>query len=373
MLMLLTSPKALGDTPDENLVNVLSNLKADGNPVAIVSNHDKPSWFDESFKDKGVQFVTQRGRQNGEIISHNAKNFGLKPYDTIVLAACNEDVQMGKNGNAVLVAAGWITDDYIKSLGIRVNNPQELQEVIKLTSSWNGQWWYSGGCTSYNVKSLADLSTYGKTHGQTVFAEKLKNTVKTGGSNLNSLLAVTARSLIMDGVVSNAGLVWGVYPSSASNNNDTEVLSDFTHRLRTTTSRVQFAKKDIPLFIRHTKSAKRSAGGGGDRTDPSGQIETIHVNPHYRGKLNGKHVIVIDDCTTYGVSFGVASALLKKAGASKVTGVALGKFGSQLRYYDITIEGDVFSPIKSFEYKETRAITGSTNSAAQQDLTTLVN
>lgn len=371
--MLLTSPKALGDTPDENLVKILCDLKSNGNPVAIVSNHGEPSWFDASFKGSGVQFLTQKARQNGEIISVNASKFGLKSCDTIVLAACREDIQMGKNGNAVIVAAGWSTDTYIKSLGIRVDNPQELEDVIKLSSGWNGEWWYSGSCDLYDVKSLADLSTYGKTHGQTLFADKLKNTVKSGGSKLNSLLAVTSRSLIMDGVVKSSGLVWGVYPSSSSANNDTEVLSDFTHRLRTTTSRVKFAKKDTPLFIRHKPSTKRSSGGGGDRTNPSEQIQTIHINPAYRGKLNGKHVIVVDDCTTYGVSFGVASALLRKAGASKVTGIALGKFGSRLEYYDISIEDDVFSPIKKFTYKTARTVSGSSNSKAQQDLTTLVN
>ena len=43
-----------------------------------------------------------------------------------------------------------------------------------------------------------------------------------------------------------------------SANNDSEVLSDFTHRLRTTVSRVRFAERNQPLFIRHAHSIKRS-------------------------------------------------------------------------------------------------------------------
>ena len=56
-------------------------------------------------------------------------------------------------------------------------------------------------------------------------------------------------------------------------------------------------------------------------------------------------MIVVDDCTTYGVSFGVAAAFLRKAGAASVTGVALGKFGNQLRYYEIDIKTDPFQPV----------------------------
>ena len=153
---------------------------------------------------------------------------------------------------------------------------------------------------------------------------------------------------------------------------DTEVLSDFTHRLRTTVSKVRMAKKGEPLFIRHTASAKRSSGGGGDRTDPTGQITTIHINPEYRGKLDGRHVIVVDDCTTYGVSFAVAAAFLKKAGASKVTGLALGKFGNQLRHYDIEINPDPYAPVTDFTENSRGSFGGVNNTAVLHDLTELV-
>jgi hypothetical protein len=370
--MLLTSPRALGDSPPQELVKALKELKSVGNPVALISNHVKPSWFDELFGDSTVQFLTQSGRQNGKIVSENATKLGLKPCDTIVLAGCMADIKMGKNGSAVVVAAGWSDDKYLKSLGIRVDNAKELQEVFKLTSEWSGEWWYSGRCEYYSVKSLADLSTYGKAYGQAEFASRLQATVKNGGSKLNSLLAVTARSLLMDDSVEESNLVWGVYPSSSSANNDSEVLSDFTHRLRTTTSKVQFAKRDIPLFIRHKPSAKRSAGKGGDRKNPTEQIQTIHLNPHYAGKLKGKHVIVVDDCTTYGISFAVASAFLRKAGAVKVTGIALGKFGGALKYYNITISTDPFVPVQAFSIQEVGQLAGSNNSNAQNDLSSLV-
>ena len=213
-----------------------------------------------------------------------------------------------------------------------------------------------------------------QSNAQVVFGEKLRNTVKNGGTRLNALLAITSRSLLTDEFGGNSNLFWGVYPSSQSANNDSEVLSDFTHRLRTTVSRVRFAERNQPLFIRHAHSIKRSMAKGIDRTDPTDQIRTLRLNPHYRRSVVGRHVVVIDDCTTYGVSFGVAAAFLRKAGASKVTGVALGKFGHQLRYVDIDINTDPFKvvPPGGFAVKPTVSFPGSDNSAAQQNLLTLV-
>lgn len=352
------------------------DAKAANNPVGLISNHAEPAWFAGTFGNSGVQFLRSQGRQSGNIVAQNAKKFTLNPHDVLVLATKAEDVQMGKNGGAVLVAAGWSTDREVKALGIRVDNPQQLQEVIDLTAGWSGQWWFSADGARYKVRALADLSGYAVSNAQEVFGEKLTNTVKSGGSRLNALLAVTARSLLTDGTISPKDLLWAVFPSSTSNKGDHEVLSDFTHRLRTTVSRVQFAKRDEPLFIRHTASSKRSKGGGGDRSDPTEQILTIHLNSFYKksGRLKDKHVIVIDDCTTFGLSFGVAAAFLSKAGAASVTGVALGKFGNRMQYHEIDINSDPFAPVVKggFTAAGPSNFPGTNNSAAQQVLRALI-
>lgn len=378
MPILVSSPDALlvnGSSPDAKLVAALKKIR-ESHPVALISNHGEPSWFQSTFAGSKVQFLQEFGRQNGNIISHNAQRLSLHPFDVVVLATKQVDVQMGKNGGAVLIAAGWSNDPVVKALGISVANTAQLQETIDLIAQWNGKWWFAGDGTKYRVRALADLSTINKGLTQTVFAEQLKNTVKGGGARLAALTAVTSRSLLMDGVGEAKELVWSVYPSSASLNNDTDVLSDFSHRLRTTVSRVRYAERGTPLFIRHTPSPKRSAGGSSDRTNPTDQIATLHLNPFYRtgNRLRGRNVIVVDDCTTYGVSFGVAAALLRKAGAASVTGIALGKFGSQLRYYDIDILMDPFGPISKtgFVVHSVNDFVGTTSPVAQQVLQTII-
>jgi len=376
MLVVLASPGVVtASAGSENAVAAaLGAIVKAGHPVGIISNSGKPDWFDARFAGTDVEFRQEQGRQSGAFVKAVAQHVHLHNHDVLVLASTIEDMEMGKNGGAVLVAAGWSSDEKVRALGIGVKNPDELFQTVTLTDAWPGQWWFTGDEPWYSVKSLSDLSTLHKDITQVDFGNRIKATVKQGGPRLMALLTIAARSLLKDGIANEEKLAFGVYPSSSSSNNDTEVLSDFCHRLRTTVSRVHFAKRDQPLFIRHSASSKRSQGGGGDRTDPSEQIETLHLNPRYKGKLGGRHVFVVDDCTTYGVSFGVAAALLRAAGAKKVTGVALGKFGQQLRYYETEIKSDPFAPIVrgSYHVNINRKCNGIASVAAQSTLVSLV-
>lgn len=375
MSIIMTSQDAVlrNGMPDPALVQVLKDAVATGHSVGLISNHPEPTWFAPAFGGSGVQFLQSIGRQSGDVVRQNATMFQLQPFDVLVLATTPDDVRMGKNGGALLIGAQWSSDPRVRALGIGVTNAAQFWEVIQLTSAWAGQWWFTAVAPRYRVLALSNLSGYGQSVTQQDFAKRLTATVKNGGTRLTALLAITARSLLMEGTHATPDLLWGVYPSSNSANDDNDTLCDFTHRLRTTASRVRFSTRGDPLFIRHKASAKRSTGGGGDRTDPTEQVLTIHLNPSYNRRLVGKHVVVVDDCTTYGVSFGVAAAFLLKAGASSVTGVALGKFGNQLRHYEIDILTDPFKPVSvgDFSLVSQGSLAGSTNSVSQEALLAL--
>lgn len=356
MLVVLTSPSTVapapGNLPRPDVVSALINLANQGYAVGIVSNHAAPLWFQQAFGNSNVQFRHWPARQKGEVIQANAEFNKLQSHDVVVLAGSNDDIAMAKNGRAMLVAAGWSNDRHVQDLGVPVADGAEFQAVLGLINNWPGVWWFQGDTSIYSVRALADLSSMnGQTVTQQVVAGKIKATVKGGGPRLTALLTIASRSLLQDGVASVKKLLWGVYPSSASSNNDGEVLSAFSHRLRTISSRVHMARRGEPLFIRHSESPKRHAMNGIDRTDPSSQVETICLNPAYRHNIVGRQIIVLDDCTTYGVSFGVAAALLRKAGAAAVLGLGLGKFGNSLRYYQIDIQSDPFAPIPKGAYK----------------------
>ena len=376
MSILLTSPSVVAPAGvvDTAVAQALTALRADGVTVGVISNHSEPAWFKKTFTTSGVVFVHRRGRQDDSVIADVGAKHGIPVHEFIVLGASEDDVQMAKNGGAVLLPAGWAAEEKVASYGIAVANAAELKDTITLIGGWPGSWFFEGTEPAYTVRSLSDVSGKYVSSTQEDFARKVVNTIKGGGSRLQALLIVTARSLLMSGIAAQDDLMWGVYPSSASKNADDEVLSDFGHRLRTTVSKVRFAKRGDPLFVRHVASAKRSSGGGGDRTDPSGQIETLHLNPAYKGKVKGRNVVVLDDCTTYGVSFGVAAGLLRAAGAASVSCVALGKFGNQLRYYKVDINVDPFAPVRPGGYAASMvgSFSGRHNTTAQTALRDLI-
>lgn len=378
MLVLLASPSAIATAPnkiDATVVDALKDIASRGNPVAIVSNNSKPDWFDHAFNLSEVFFLRAKGRQNGQFIKDIAKDKKIPTSNFLCLTATDDDYIMGKNGQAILIAAGWSNNTKVKNLGIQVANAKELREVFELTNNWLGSWWFSASGPNYGVRALANLSSYGAGADQISFSQKVTNTVKQGGVRLNALLAITSKSLLLEWGGERKGVFFGVFPSSNPVNYNNEVLTDFTHRLRTTVSRVHYADRDDPLFIRHTPSPKRSKGEGGDRTDPTSQVTTLHLNPNYAQSIRGKDVILIDDCTTYGLSFGVAAAFLAAAGAASMTGIALGKFGSRLEHYYITLNSDPFAPVKSTDFRLVThtSLQGETAAGAQDALHKLIS
>lgn len=353
MLALILSPNSLYSRGmlSVSTLDALAAIRKDGTPVYVVTNQGMVDNEIAQLTGRGLSYKKVQGRQKGHPIKEVADDLGLKSHDVLVLAINDTDMQMAKVGGAILIEAAWSTHPRVAGLGIKVDSMDQLREVINVTRGWTGQWWYEGRGASYSVRALVDVSSHQYvSNDQAVFGRMVTNTVKNGGVRLTALLGVTCRSLLMDNILKGS-LFWGVYPSSSSVNDDTEVLSDFVQRLRTTVSGVHYAKRGEPLFVRHTASIKRSRSGSGDRTDPANQIETLHLNPEYQKQLKGRTVIVVDDCTTYGVSFAVAAAFLFKAGVRAVYGVALGKFGNKLTHLQITIDSDPFLPVDYGKYR----------------------
>ena len=62
--------------------------------------------------------------------------------------------------------------------------------------------------------------------------------------------------------------------------------------------------------------------------------------------------MLVEDSAARGVSMGVATGSLRKAGVRSVRCVAIGKFGGQLGCYDIELKSDPFQPIAAGEWSE---------------------
>jgi hypothetical protein len=152
---------------------------------------------------------------------------------------------------------------------------------------------------------------------------------------------------------------WGIYPSSSTATN--EDLEYYKEKARQTYG----CRTPHPIFIRHKATSKRHLKSTERRLEIGAdeELETIVINDHYRKKLRGATVCIIDDFTNVGSSCETARALLEKAGVAKLIFITLGKFGRIYKAFDYTIHGD---PYGEFEYERgvDEMLTGDFNNAS---------
>lgn len=348
----------------EGIPEILKTLSENGIAPVIVSNRSRPEWFSEIAE--STQFVTERKRQDGNFIPHLIeinKSHDLSHNEIVVLGATAEDMQMATNSKSLLVRCEWSEEVFqMGCYGVAWKKPATLLKLAKYLDD-QIPWYFQSRTDEYKMFALTNAGTYSASQDEVAAANEIRSVLKNGSlDKRNRLLLHMMSSIYRTDEFSKAD-VFGYYPSSKSQNEGSEIMAEFCRY-----ARENFKKRyKHPIFIRHTAAVARHSRSG-DREDPTSQIESIHLNPFYKGKLAGKKVIIMDDYLTYGVSFGVARSLLLKVGAEEVVCMALGKFGSQARAYSIDLgDQDVFAPMTATQYSQ-RPMTGAIEVKAQKTL-----
>jgi len=354
--LILTSASSLllkgTETPDPRLLEVLRRASKEGSLVALASNQAKPPWLTDELA-AFLKFVRVKdGRQRGQYIPRLVaanKEKGLAHSDIVVLGVTDIDFFMAVNSQTLFLRCDWVKGqgERASQYGVPLRDPEELPIVLRILDD-KDPWYFQGEAPGYSVFSLTDAGTYGERNEELLrLVGDLRQCLKLGAKDLSRgfLLHLLSSLYVTDEFRSVD--YWAYYPSSESTNSGDEVMRWFCDQARTLYKK----KEHGPLFIRHKKSPRRHEERHADRTNPQSQMTTVHLNPAYKGKVAGKKVAVLDDYLTYGVSFGVGSALLRKAGASSTICVAMGKFGGTARAYDIVISAhSVFRPLSETDY-----------------------
>lgn len=178
------------------------------------------------------------------------------------------------------------------------------------------------------------------------FTDTLKRVLKEHqderiGSNNVSVSTLLLHYLVsqcyMSGLVTEIDWV-GVYPGHLTNSTSPE-LEAFSDVVRHT-----FNKSYKPnLLVRHTDAPESKRQGSARNIID--QLNTIHVNPDYRDKIQGKRILILDDFTTAGFSFETARQMLLRAGAQKITCLAIGKYRATQTVSSIKRAWDPFAPV----------------------------
>jgi hypothetical protein len=371
MKLVLVSSAVLWDKargaiyPD--VASSLEKLSQQKDAIFFVSSHKEPPWLKANFPFVRFQPCDYKTKQSGEIVQRllDANKGKLKHSDVVVLGGTNADFFMAVQSQTLLVRCEWTPlEDRIRHYGIPLREAKAIPQLVEVLRD-KEPWYFKYTSKFLDVFSLTNSGTIGETDaGILQLIDRLKGCLKEGAvRNRDEFTAHLLSSLYVTDAFREVDW-WGWYPSSQIITGP-EVMESFCTLARTTFHR----NSKGPLFTRHKSTIRRSHHRKEiDNDDPTSEITTLHLNPAYEGHLEGKTIAVLDDYLTYGLSFGVASALFKKAGVSKVLGVAMGKFGNRGLVYDIQINTDkIYQPITDFTASTTHSMNGEVRKAAQQD------
>ena len=271
---------------------------------------------------------------------------------TVVIGSSNDDLYLATNFKLLLINPGWsyIKDEKPIKYGLTINNPEKIVQMVDIIA--NQQHWF------FNLAIDEKTDLYALTSANNNSASEEEGVIIDG---FRAFLKKGIRDTyyealffhFISGVMKSDDLrkidIWGIMPSSGSTLN--EDMLEIKERCRYLTGK----RVREPLFIRHTVVPKSHYTSHDERMriGSSKHLDSININPYYRGKLSGKTVCILDDYVTNGQSFEALRNLLLKAGVARVIFVAIGRFrrGSEGVYQkeDYQILGDVFSSNYTYE------------------------
>jgi phosphoribosylpyrophosphate synthetase len=186
---------------------------------------------------------------------------------------------------------------------------------------------------TFNAK---DIFTYGRD-------------IRVGANSAKQILMNHAlTSLYLEGLIE-MGTKFVVYPSSKKGSVN-PVSRDYIQPV----SKVFHGYFLEDLLVRAKDAPDTSLERANGRIAPfSYQTDTVHLNPVYAGKIDGKSIIVFDDFTTTGQSLEWARNLLKSGGAGRVVLVTAGKFKHTHTLYS-PVAADTIEPFVLKAYESSR-------------------
>lgn len=359
-LGLLLTPDGRGW--DQQFIDDIHALK-DNHFFVAVSDRPEPPWLkplSSWLKFCPALSFGHGSRKNGKFIEgllEVNKGANLRKSQIIMLGYGEADVPMYANSQTVLIRCDWRPDLHskIRPYGIPCSTTKSLGGILNLLDE-ESPWYFTHEdpvCDTYCLTNAA--TRVGNDSELKALAAQLQSCLKSGNPQKRQEFIISLLSSLYATDAFKAANIWTYYPSSRSSNNGSELICDFVEMARTT---FKCRRKKNPLFIRHTPTAARHASPQHNRESPDSQIRSIHIHPDYMHSITGKTVAVLDDYTTTGVSFSVAAAFLKKAGAAKVLAVAMGKFPRTSYIQEIELQSSPFAPVHNFQTVRTLAQSG---------------
>lgn len=346
MKIIITSVDALIDQRTRNyfegIKEALDHFKAmdEDNDVIVISvNSRKLKPIGKDFETLNIQY---RHRQSPTLIKIVEETLGAAHSDVFVLGSKTADVAMAANAKALLLTAAWAESNnptetiYTTGYGEPISTPEKLISFFDHFLDKMEPWYYHLKVSATtDIYSLTNANTYTVSEEVKKMNDEFSAYLKNGAHKYKDLFRTyfAVSTYYIFKALQNVNY-WGVYPSSGTAlNQDLEYFKEHARKLYK-------CRAKEPILIRQTQAEKRHSMSKGQRLQNGckEQLETIIINPHYRRKLNGATVCIIDDFTTYGTSCETTRHLLEAAGVAKLIFITMGKFGKEYHKFEYDLQ-----------------------------------
>lgn len=265
--------------------------------------------------------------------------------ETVVIGANDVDLYMSANYKLLFLCPMWAEKKEDKALhyGFPINNFQILLSCLDIIRN-QSQFYYSLEISSRTkLYALTSANNFGATSNEDTMISNFRDVLKEGSKEYFQPLFFHLISSIMKSDELRTIDLWGTMPSSSLLEN--KDMFEIKELCRYLTNR----KQNKQLLIRHTKVKKSHQTSYEERLGKgaSKHLESIMINPHYKGKLEGKTVCIMDDYITNGCSFEAVRNILEHEKVEKIIFFAFGRFKRGLKGVylkeDYELNGNLYS------------------------------
>jgi soluble P-type ATPase len=320
----------------DGVSGMLAELEGAGIRIAIASN--RPSAMQRAAA-AGIAYdllltyasVGNKKKGSPQWVAQACAEMEVRRQELIWLGDGDNDMRSAVNGKVAYFNAGWSAPDY--PYGISLAEPRLFSAVVLECFAKPVDWYWQMSLPDpagrpVEVRAMTDARGGGNPKLETTLRGFLKDGYDPGLGPLRFGEFVTFHLLgsIYSAGFAKAADTWTVYPGSQGGPNAS--LGPFV----ATAARLFRDRYVHDLLVRHTPAVDSGqARNAGQVVDYDNQINTVHLNPSHRARIEGKHVVVVDDFETQGYSFECARNLLLEAGAATVTCICMGKYGTSRR------------------------------------------
>lgn len=260
-----------------------------------------------------------------------AEHFGAEPHEMVYVGDNDKtDALCAVNAGVMYLAARWANP--APKYGQPVDDPNALLRFVFRFMMARPRWHWTKEMNDrlghpVHVRALLRAARS---------SQELKAVLKFNSENFrveglnyrNFLFRRLLTALYLDGLLKDVD-TWAWYPSHHGQPKHRSFLDYLDQVTRL------FRQMHVPdLLVRHTTAQKLATARYEKRlVFFASQVGTVHLNPDRRSRVEGKHVLVVDDFCTAGYSFEWARNLLYAGGAARVTCVAFGRYHDEYNIY----------------------------------------